>query len=235
VIAAPTEDAALAAKAATATIPIVFNVAADPIKLGLVAGVKRPNGNATGVSLFASEIEAKRLGLLQEMVAGARAAGLLINPDNVGAESQAREVQDAARVLGLRLHVGRANSEADIDAAFESLVKAGARILLVAADPYLASRRDQLVALAARHNMPAMWERPDFVEGGGLMSYGASLVDNYRQLGVYTGRILKGEKPARLPVLRPLKFELAINLKTAKTLGIDVSPILAARADLVIK
>jgi putative ABC transport system substrate-binding protein len=235
VIAALTQDAALAAKAATATIPIVFNVAGDPIKLGLVTGVKRPGGNATGVSLFASEIDAKRLGLLQEMMPGARTAGLLNNPDNAGAESQAREVQDAARVLGLRLHVARANSEADIDAAFESLVKAGMRMLLVAADPYLSNRREQLLALAAKHHMPAMWEQPDFVEGGGLMSYRASIVDNYRQLGVYAGRVLKGEKPARLPVLRPLKFELAINLKTTKTLGIEVSPILAARADVVIK
>jgi putative tryptophan/tyrosine transport system substrate-binding protein len=235
VIVAPGQEAALAARTATTTIPIVFNVAGDPIKFGLVTGVKRPGGNATGISLFASEIEAKRLGLLQEMVPRARLAGLLVNPDNTGAESQAREVQDSARVLGLKLQVGLANSDAGIDAAFEGWAKAGTQAVMAAADPYLASCRQQLVALAARHNMPAMWEAPDFVEDGGLMSYGASVVDTYRQLGVYAGRILKGEKPARLPVLRPLKFELAVNLKTAKALGIEVSPILVARADMVVK
>jgi putative ABC transport system substrate-binding protein len=235
VIVAPGQEAALAARTATATIPIVFNVAGDPIKFGLVTGVKRPGGNATGISLFASEIEAKRLGLLQEMAPRARVAGLLINPDNTGAEIQAREIQDAARVLGLKSHVERANSEAGIDAAFESLAEAGVQVVMAAADPYLASRREQLVALAAKNKLPGMWETPDFVERGGLMSYGASIVDNCRQLGAYAGRILKGEKPARLPVLRPLKFELAVNLKTAKALGIEVSPILAARADIVIK
>jgi putative ABC transport system substrate-binding protein len=235
VIAATTQDAALVAKAATATIPIVFNMGGDPVKFGLVAHLNRPGGNATGVSMFTNELEAKRLSLLRDMVPGVRAVGLLINPNNTSAESELREVQAAARALGLHLHVGRASSDADIDAAFEDLVQAGAKVLLAAADPFLSSQIDKLVALAAKHSMPAMWEWPDFVERGGLMSYGTSIVDNYRQIGVYTGKILKGEKPAELPVVRPVKFKLAINLKTARTLGIEVPATLIARADDVIE
>jgi putative ABC transport system substrate-binding protein len=235
VIAAPTQDAALAAKAATATIPIVFNIGGDAVQSGLVASMNRPGGNATGVSMFTNELEAKRLGLLHEMMPRIKAVGLLMNPGKTSAEDQLREVQTAARSLGLQLHVGRAGSDAGIDAAFESLVKAGVQVVLAAADPFLAGRREQLVALAAKHNMPAMWEWPDFVDGGGLMSYGTSIVDNYRQVGVYTAKVLKGEKPAEMPVMRPVKFELAINLKTAKTLGIDVPASLLARADSVIE
>jgi putative tryptophan/tyrosine transport system substrate-binding protein len=235
VIAAPTQDAALAAKAATATIPIVFNVGGDPVGSGLVASMNRPGGNATGISMFTNQLEAKRLGLLREMLPGIKAVGLLMNPNKASAENQLREVQAAARSLGLQLHVGRASSDTDIDAAFASLVDAGAQALLTAADPFLASRIGKLVALAAKHSMPAMWEWPDFVEGGGLMSYGSSIVDNYRQVGVYTGKVLKGEKPAELPVMQPVKFELAINLKTARTLGIEVPATLIARADDVIE
>ena len=235
VIVAPTQDAALAAKAATASIPIVFNVGGDPVRLGLVASMKRPGGNATGVSMFSSDLESKRLGLLQEMVPAHRLAGLLINPNNADADNQLRELQIAARALGMRLRVGHASADPEIDAAFESLVQAGAKMLLAAADPFLTSRRDQLVALAARHGIPAMWEGPDFVEGGGLMSYGSSIADNYRQVGFYTGKILKGAKPADLAVLSPAKFELAINLKTAKTLGIDVPPTILARANDVVE
>jgi putative ABC transport system substrate-binding protein len=235
VIVAPTQDAALAAKAATATIPIVFNVGGDPVAFGLVASMNRPGGNATGVSMFTNLLEAKRLGLLQEMVPGIKAVGLLMNPNKASAESQLQEVQTAVRALGLQLHVGRASSDPDIDAAFTSLVAAGAQAILTAADPFLASRIDKLVALTAKHRMPAIWEWPDFVDSGGLMSYGTSIVDNYRQVGVYTGKVLKGEKPAELPVMQPVKFELAINLKTAKTLGIDVPATLLARADGVIE
>jgi putative ABC transport system substrate-binding protein len=235
VIAAPTQDAALAAKAATATIPIVFNVGGDPVGFGLVASMNRPGGNATGVSMFTNQLEAKRLGLLREMLPGIKAVGLLMNPNKVSAENQLREVQAAARSLGLQLHVARASSDIDIDAAFASLVDAGAQALLTAADPFLASRIDKLVALTAKHSMPAIWEWLDFVEGGGLMSYGSSIVDNYRQLGIYTGKVLKGEKPAEMPVMQPVKFQLAINLKTARTLGIEVPATLIARADDVIE
>ncbi len=235
VIVAPTQDAALAAKAATNTIPIVFNVGGDPVGFGLVASMNRPGGNATGVSMFTNQLEAKRLGLLHEMAPRTKVVGLLMNPSKVSAGEQLREVQAAAGTLGLQLHVGRASSDADIDTAFASLVNAGAQALLTAADPFLASRIGKLVALAAKHSLPAMWEWPDFVEGGGLMSYGSSIVDNYRQVGVYTGKVLKGEKPAELPVMQPVKFELAINLKTAKTLGIEVPANILARADDVIE
>jgi len=197
--------------------------------------MNRPGGNATGVSMFTNQLEAKRLGLLHEMAPHIKAVGLLMNPNKASAESQLKEVQTAARSLGLQVHVGRASNDSDIDAAFTSLVEAGAKSLLTAADPFLASRIDKLVALAAKHSMPAMWEWPNFVESGGLMSYGTSIVDNYRQVGVYTGKVLKGEKPAELPVMQPVKFELAINLKTARTLGIEVPASLLARADDVIE
>jgi putative tryptophan/tyrosine transport system substrate-binding protein len=235
VIVAPTQDAALAAKAATTTIPIVFNVGGDPVATGLVTSMNRPSGNATGVSMFSYELEAKRLGLLHEMVPKIMEVGLLVNPNSAGAENQLRQVRASAGSLGLQLHIGRASSDADLDAAFESFIQAGARMLLAAADPYLGSRRDKLVALASKHGIPAMWEWPDFVEGGGLMSYGTSIVDNYRQVGIYTGKVLNGEKTAELPVIQPVKFELAINLKTAKTLGIEVPPSLLALADEVIE
>ena len=235
VIVAPTQDAALAAKAATATIPIVFNIGGDAVKEALVASMNRPGGNATGVSMFTNELEGKRLGLLLEMVPRFKTIGVLTNPNKSSFEIQLREVQTAARSLGLQLHVGRANSDPEIDAAFEGFVKAGAQALLATADPFLAGRRDKLVALASKYSLPAMWEWADFVEGGGLMSYGTSIVDNYRQVGVYTGRILKGEKAAELPVTRPTKFELAINLKTAKALGIEVPATLIARADDVVE
>jgi ABC-type uncharacterized transport system substrate-binding protein len=235
VIVAPTQDAAIAAKAATATTPIVFNTGGDAVQSGLVSSMNRPGGNATGVSMFSEELEAKRLGLLCEMLPRFKSIGVLTNPNKSTFESQLREVQEAARSLGLQLYVSRVSSDPEIDAAFASLAKAGAQALLATADPFLAARRDKLVTLAARHNIPAMWEWPDFVEGGGLISYGTSIVDNYRQVGVYTGKILKGEKPAELPVVRPVRFELAINLKTAKTLGIEVPANLIARADDVIE
>jgi ABC-type uncharacterized transport system substrate-binding protein len=235
VIAAPTQDAALAAKAATAAIPIVFNIGGDPVTSGLVASMNRPGGNVTGVSMFTAELAAKRLGLLHEMLPKAMVVGALINLSNANAESQSKELQVATRLLGLQLHVRNASSDRDFDVAFEDLIQAGARALIVTADPFLANRRDELVALAAKRGLPAMYEWPESVEAGGLMSYGTSIVDAYRQAGVYTGRILKGEKPADMPVIRPVKFELVINLKTAKTLGIEVPPALLARADEVIE
>jgi putative tryptophan/tyrosine transport system substrate-binding protein len=225
---------ALAAKAATKTIPIVFSIGDDPVKVGLVASMNRPSGNATGVNMFTVELDAKRLELLREMVPAAKAAGLLVNQNSPGIENQLSEMQSAADSLGLRLHVGRVRSDADIDAAFESVAQAGARMLLVAADPFFVGRRDRLIALAAKHGLPSMWEWPEFVEGGGLMSYGTSIIDAFRQVGVYAGRVLKGENPTDLPVIRPVKFELVINLKTAKTLGIEVPATLLARADRVI-
>ena len=235
VLVAPTHDAAIAARAATTAIPIVFNVGGDPVTAGLVASLNRPGGNATGISMFTAELEAKRLGLLHEMVPGMTAVGLLMNPSNVNAESQSREAQAAARILGLQVYVSQVSNGSDLDGAFASLVQAGAQMLLSTADPFLASRRDMLVALTAKYRTPAMWEWQDFVEGGGLMSYGTSIVDNYRQVGVYTAKVLKGENPAELPIIRPVKFELAINLKTAKTLGIEVPATLIARADQVIE
>jgi putative tryptophan/tyrosine transport system substrate-binding protein len=235
VIVAPTQDAALAAKAATTTIPIVFNFGGDPVGFGLVASMNRPGGNATGMSMLTGELGAKRLGLLHEMVPKITAVGVLINPHNANAENQSKELQGAALLLGLQLRFYNVSSDRDLDAAFESLVQAGDRGLIAAADPFLAGQRERLVPLAAKHGLPAMWEWPDFVESGGLMSYGSSIVDSYRQVGVYTGKVLKGENPAELPVMQPVKFELAVNLKTAKVLGIEVPATLIARADQVIE
>ncbi len=235
VIAAATQQAALAAKAATSVIPIVFNFGGDPVKFGVVASMNRPGGNMTGISMFTAEIEAKRLGLFHEMVPKIATVAALINPTNANAENQTREMQDAARSLGLEIRVQRASNEVDLDAAFASIAQAGARGICAAADPFLASQREKLVALAQKYEMPAMWEWPDFVEAGGLMSYGTSIVDAYRQIGVYTGRVLKGENPADMPVVRPVKFELAVNLKTAKALGIEVPATMLARADQVVE
>jgi putative tryptophan/tyrosine transport system substrate-binding protein len=235
VLVAPTQDAALAAKTVPMSIPLVFNIGGDPVRFGLVASMNRPGGNATGMSMFTAELGSKRLGLLHELVPRVTTVGALINPNNVNAENQSAELRDAARALGLQLHFQRVGSDGDFDAAFESLAHDGARAMISAADPFLASRRDRLVALAAKHAIPAMWEWPDFVEGGGLMSYGPSIVDSYRQIGSYTGRILKGEKTEDMPVVQPVKFELAINLKTALSLDIVVPPTLLARADEVIE
>jgi putative ABC transport system substrate-binding protein len=235
VIVAPTLNAALAAKAATTTIPIVFHVGVDPVSFRLVDSLNRPGGNATGISMFAAELMAKRLGLLQEMVPKIITVGALINPLNPNAEGQLKQIQDAARLIGLQVHVANASSEPEIETAFASLTHAGIGAIVVAADPFLSGQKQILVALASKRKLPAMWEWPDFVESGGLMSYGANQEDMFRQIGVYTGRILKGEKPSDLPVLRPTKFELVINLKTAKALGIEVPATLLARADEVIE
>ena len=226
---------ALAARAATSTIPIICIVGSDPVKLGLVASYNRPGGNITGMSILTSSLEPKRLGLLRELVPQATTLGVMLNPNNPPAERQLRDLQDAARAIGLQLHVLQASNDREIETAFESVPLHRIPALAVAADPFFNSRRDKLVALAARHAVPAMYQFREYPVAGGLMSYGIDISDAYRQVGVYAGRVLKGEKPADLPVLQPTKFEFVINLKTAKALGVKLSDHLLSLADEVIE
>ena len=226
----------LAAKAATQTIPIIFGVGVDPIKFGLVASLNHPGGNFTGITQLNIEMEAKRVQLLHELVPVATSIALLINPTSPAYSEAATEAaQSAAQILGVRLLVLNASTESAIEAAFITLLKERAGSLLVSGDSFLVSKRDQIVALAARHAVPALYHRREFTTIGGLMSYGPSLPEVYYQVGDYTGRILKGAKPADLPVQQSTKFELVINAKTAKALGIDVPPMLVALADEVIE
>ena len=226
---------AVAAKAATSTIPIVFTATSDPVKLGLVSSLNRPGGNVTGSAMFTAELEPKRLELLRELVPKAHLIGALINPDRTDAEVQSRAVQDAAQVLGLSAIILRASSERDLEPMFAAFVQKQGRALVVGADPFFQNRRTQIVLLAAHHALPAIYMTRDFVAAGGLASYGTSIADGYRQAGIYVGQILKGAKPADLPVVQPTKLELVINLKTAKALGVTVPPSLLARADEVIE
>jgi putative ABC transport system substrate-binding protein len=228
--------AALAAKATTTTIPIVFSAGTDPVQAGLVASLNRPGGNLTGVHFLAAALGAKRLGLLHELRPGAERFCLLVNPNNpVATEAVTKDVTAAAAVIGRQIEVVTAGSYRDIDAAFAALVQKRADALLVVADTLFMTRRVQLATLATRHLVPAIYPWREFAEVGGLMSYGPSQADRFRQVGLYTGRILKGEKPADLPVMQATTFELVINLQTARALGLEVPATLLARADEVIE
>ena len=227
--------AAMAAKAATSTIPIVFTVVADPVQGGLVASLNRPGGNVTGISGLTAELDPKRLELLCELVPTAGVIGALVNPNCPNVDIQLRDVQAAAHTLGRELVILSASSDDEIEKALATLAQQRIAALVVTADPFFTNRRAHIVALLARHAVPAIYQWREFVVDGGLMSYGPRLADAYRQAGIYTGRILKGEKAGDLPVMRPTKFEQAINLKTAKALGLTVPPTLLARVDETIE
>jgi putative ABC transport system substrate-binding protein len=236
VIATPLPAGALAAKAATTTIPIVFGVGEDPVKLGLVASLARPGGNATGINFFGAEVVAKRLGLLHDLVPQAVRIAVLVHPANAQiTETTLREIPEAARALGLQIQVLNASTSREIEAAFATLVRDRADALFVAADGFFISRRVQLATLATRHGIPAAYSNRENVEVGGLMSYGVNILDTFRQVGVYTGQILKGAKPADLPVVQSTKFEFVINVQTARALGIEVPNSIQLLADEVIE
>jgi len=229
------EISALAAKTATATIPIVYLGGSDPVRSGLVPSLNRPGGNITGVTSFIFDLEPKRLGLLRELRPNAATIAVLVNPGSLNSEIQVNDIQTAARSLGQQIDILNAGTIRDIDAAFARLAQMRADALLVAGDPIFFNRASQLVVLATRHAIPALYSRREFVAVGGLMSYGANSDETYRTAGVYAGRILKGEKPGDLPIQLPTKFELVINLSTARALGLDVPATLLARADEVIE
>jgi putative ABC transport system substrate-binding protein len=229
------EPSPRAAKAATTTIPIVFSIGGDPVRLGLVPRLNRPGGNITGVNFFQSDLGAKRLGLLHELLPKATMVGILVNPTFVDAEAEIRDAKKAALLLGLQIHVVEARTVDEFDTAFATLAQQKVGALLLANDAFFLAKRQQLIALAARYDMPAIYFWREFAVDGGLMSYSPSLTQGYRQVGIYVGRILKGEKPADLPVLQPTKFEFVINLKTAKALGLSFPPGLLAIADEVIE
>ena len=232
---AGSEPAALAAKAATSTIPIVFSVGTDPVKLGLVTSFNQPGGNATGMLMLTTMLEAKRLGLLHELVPRAQTLGILLNPNFTTAQNQLVDLQEAVKSIGLRLQVFRASNVAEIEAAYEAIARERIPAVMVAADAFFDTRREQLIALAARHAVPVMYQFREYAAAGGLMSYWIDLPDNYRHVGVYAGRVLRGTKPADLPVMQTTKFEFVINLKTAKALGVKISDNLISLADEVIE
>jgi putative tryptophan/tyrosine transport system substrate-binding protein len=229
------EPSVLAAKAATLTIPILFITGSDPVKLGIVASLNRPGGNVTGVSIFYSVLGPKRLALLQELVPKIAVIGVLVNPAFAYTEEETKDVLAAGRALDKQIQIANASTEGEIDAAFGSLVERRVDAIMVGVDPFFVSRRGRFIALAAQHAVPMMYFSRDFSADGGLMSYGPNLADAYHQVGVYTGQILNGAKPANLPVVQPTKFELVINLKTARALGLSVPPTLLAIADEVIE
>ena len=234
IVASPT-PAALAAKSATATVPIVFSVPDDPVKLGLVASFSRPGGNATGISFLLSELGAKQMGLLRELVPAATHFGLLVNPANENAEAVTRDLKAAASKIGVEVAIVQASDYREIEVAFATLVRNKADALVVGTDPFFYTRRVQLATLAARHVLPTVYNVREYAEAGGLMSYGTSLSEALRLTGVYAGRIIKGEKPVELPVAQSIKFDFVINLSTARMLGLTVPPSLLARADEVIE
>jgi len=227
--------ATVAAKAATSTIPIVFNLGADPVELGLVTNLSRPGGNITGIANMTLEIETKRLELLHELAPSSSSLAILLNPSSAQAQTREREAQRAARVIGRQVLILKAGTGHEIEGAFATLVRERAGALLVGGDSFFNTQATLFVVLTARHSIPTVYPFKSFVDAGGLMSYGASLLDAYRQTGVYTGRVLKGEKPGDLPIAQPTKFELVINLKTARAVGIVIPPTLLARADEVIE
>ena len=235
IVAAGGEPSGLAAKAATATIPIVFGIGGDPVALGLVESFSRPGSNATGVTLLTNLMEPKRLGLLRELAPGVPLIGVLLNPKFAPASRQLRQVEEAARSIDQRIVVANAGTDEELETAFAALISGHVGAVLVTADPYFDTRREQIVAFAARQRLPAIYQFREYAVAGGLLSYGVSITDAYRNYGVYTAKILKGAKPADLPVLQPTKFETVINLKTAKALGIKISDNLLSLADEVIE
>jgi len=235
IVAAGGNVVAFAAKAATSTIPTVFIVGSDPVQDGLVASLARPGGNITGVTLITSELGAKRLGLLRELVPSAALIAVLLNPTSSASQQQSRDIEAAAGAIGQRIVMLSASNDRELETAFATLKQAQAGALVIMPDPFFTTQRERLIALAGRHAIPAVYDSREYASAGGLISYGTRYTDTYRQAGVYTGRILKGTKPTDLPVLQPTSFELVINLKTAKALGLEVPPTLLARADEVIE
>ena len=229
------EPSPLAAKAATTTIPIVCTLGGDPVETGLVASLNRPGGNLTGTTVMTLEMASKRVDLLHQVAPTATAVAMLINPKFTPASAEAREVQNAARSLGIDINLLNASTESEIDAAFTTIVEQRNGALIIGTDPFLLGQRDQLVRLAARHMIPTMYFLREFVEAGGLMSYGPNIANGYRQAGVYTGLILNGANPGVLPIVRPTQFQLYLNLKTAKAQGLQIPPLLLALADVVIE
>ena len=229
------EPSALAAKAATSTIPIVFTAGGDPVKIGLVESLNRPGGNATGVSLLTTAPEAKRLGLIHELISRINMLGVLVDPNYQEAQAQARELDDASRQISQPIHIEYARNDSELEAGLTAMTRAGADALLVCADPFFDTRRNRIIAFAAERRLPAIYQFREYALDGGLMSYGISLPDGYRQVGNYAAQILKGKRPADLPIVQSIKFEFVINLKTARSLGLEIPAMLLARADEVIE